>query len=226
MKLTFYGHACVGVEVAGTHLLFDPYISENEAARHIDVATVPADYIFISHGHQDHIADARAIAKRTNATVVATFEVTQWLAKTGVRRLYPMNIGGTASFNFGRVRLVPAAHSSSMPDGTYGGNPVSFVVETPEGAFFVSGDTGLTSEMELVGRLVQLKFAALCMGGTYTMDVDDAVLAAKLLRVNTVVGIHYDTVPLLGIDHDRALARFDAASIRLILLQPGQACEF
>lgn len=226
MKLTFYGHACVGVEVAGTHLLFDPYISENEAARHIDVATVPADYIFISHGHQDHIADAPAIAKRTNATVVGTFEVTQWLTRAGVKRVYPMNIGGAATFNFGRVRLVPAAHSSSMPDGSYGGNPVSFVIETPQAAFFVSGDTGLTAEMELVGRLVPLKFAALCMGGTYTMDVDDALLAAKMLRVDTVVAIHYDTVPLLGIDHDMAMAKFAAASVRLILLQPGESLEF
>ena len=129
MKVTYYGHSCLGVEVGGRHLLFDPFITPNELARAIDVHRVPADFILVSHGHADHLADAVAIAQRTGATCLANYEVAMWLAAQGAGKVHPMNHGGTAQFDFGRVKLVNAIHSSSLPDGAYGGNPSGFLLE-------------------------------------------------------------------------------------------------
>ena len=226
MKITCYGHACISVEVANRTLLFDPFISANELAKTIAATAVPADYILISHGHMDHIADAVAIARRTGATAISNFEITQWLSAQGVKKICPMNLGGTARFDFGRVKFVNAVHSSSLPDGTYGGNPGGFVVETPEGNFYFSGDTALTMDMKLIGESTRLKFAALCLGDTFTMGIEDTVKAAEFVRCEQVLGIHYDTVPAIKIDHDAAIKKFRAAGKKLHLLRAGESHIF
>ncbi|MEP7318806.1 MAG: metal-dependent hydrolase [Panacibacter sp.] len=136
MKLTYYGHACFSVETGSTKILFDPFISGNPMAKHIDINSIEADYIFISHGHGDHIADLLAIAKRTGATCVAAAEIAGWLQKQGIEKAHPMNHGGPITFNFGTVRGVNAIHSSSFPDGSYAGNPMGFVFKTPGGNFY------------------------------------------------------------------------------------------
>src|SRR5215472_10049654 len=200
MKVTYYGHSCFGVEVGGKNLLFDPFITGNELARNVDVKKIPADYILISHGHSDHVGDAVAIAKRTGATMVSNFEITQWAGKQGVPKAHPLNHGGGHQFEFGRVKFVNAIHSSSLPDGTYGGNPGGFVVETAEGVFYYSGDTALTMDMKLIGEAQQLKFAALCIGDNFTMDVIDAVRAAEFVKCNEILGLHYNTFPPIHID--------------------------
>jgi len=135
MKITYYGHACFAVQVKNRTLLFDPFITPNELAKNIDVNKVPADYILLTHGHVDHVADAVSIAKRTGATVVANFEVANWCEKQGTPKVHPMNHGGGRNFDFGRVKYVNAIHSSSTPDGVYAGNPGGFVVESDEGNF-------------------------------------------------------------------------------------------
>ncbi|MEI2709345.1 MAG: metal-dependent hydrolase [Chitinophagaceae bacterium] len=150
MKLTFYGHSCFLVEINNKKILFDPFITYNELAKDIDVNKIEADYIFLSHGHADHIADCISIATRTNATVVAIFEVHEWLNKNGVANTHPMNTGGKWNFDFGTVKCVVAQHSSSLPDGTYGGNPIGFVFTTTDGNFYYSGDTALTLDMQLI----------------------------------------------------------------------------
>lgn len=226
MKVTYYGHACIAVEAAGRTLLFDPFISANELARAIDVNAVPADYILISHGHVDHIADAAAIAKRTGAAAISNFEITQWLAKKGVQNVHPLNHGGTIRLDFGRVKFVNAIHSSSLPNGDYAGNPGGFVVETPEGNFYFSGDTALTMDMKLIGETTQLKFAALCIGDTFTMGVEDAIRAAEFIRCDQILGIHYDTFPPIKIDHEQAIGRFRAAGKKLHLLRIGESHFF
>ena len=144
MKLTYYGHSCFGVEVDGTHLLFDPFVTPNPRASAIDTGKIPADYILVSHGHFDHVADVADIAKRTGALVIANWEVIEWFSKQGLEKLHPMNIGGARKFPFGRVKMMAATHSSSMPDGAYGGNPSGFLIETEQGHFYYSGDTALT----------------------------------------------------------------------------------
>ena len=226
MKVTYYGHSCLGVEVGGRHLLFDPFISPNALARTIDVHQVPADFILVSHGHEDHLADAVGIAQRTGATCVANYEVAMWLAAKGVAKVHPMNHGGTAQFDFGRVKLVNAVHSSSLPDGAYGGNPGGWLVDTAVGRFYFSGDTALTLDMRLIGEGPRLRWAALCLGDTFTMGVDDAIQAADFIRCQDIVGIHYDTFPPIRIDHEAARAKFRAAGRRLHLLGIGETQAF
>jgi len=226
MKVTYYGHACIAVEVKGKTLLFDPFITPNELAKHINVAALPADYILISHGHMDHVADAVAIAKRTGATVISNYEITVWLNNQGVAKTRPLNHGGSARFDFGRVKFVNAIHSSGLPDGTYGGNPGGFVVETAEGNFYFSGDTALTMDLKLIGESTRLKFAALCIGDTFTMDVDDAIKAAEFVRCDEIVGVHYDTFPPIKIDRDAAIKKFRAAGKQLHLLSIGGSHVF
>jgi len=226
MKLTYYGHSCFSVEASAKTLLFDPFISPNPLAQHINLAEVPADYILISHGHEDHLADALPLAQRTGATVVSNFEVCQWLARQGVTKTHAMNHGGGWKFDFGRVKYVAAIHSSGMPDGTYGGNPGGFVVESDEGNFYYSGDTALTMDMKLIGDATRLTFAALCIGDNFTMGVDDAIQAAEFIRCSEILGVHYDTFPPIVIERQAAIEKFKAARIRLHLLQPGETQNF
>ena len=225
MNFTYYGHSCFAVETAKHTLLFDPFISGNPLARDIDLQSLKADYILISHGHQDHLADAVAIATHTGATIIAAYEVAQWLAKQSARKTHPINHGKT-HFDFGRLRYVNAIHSSSLPDGSYGGNPGGFVVETGEGSFYYSGDTALTKDMELIGDSVKLSFAALCIGGNFTMDAADAVVAAQMVACDEIVGVHYDTFPPIKIDHAQAVRKFQESGKTLHLLKIGESRKF
>jgi len=226
MKTIYYGHSCFSVEAGGKTLLFDPFISPNPLAKSVDIGKIRADYILVSHGHEDHLADAVAIAKRTNALVIANFEVALWLNKMGAPRIHPMNHGGAVKLDFGRVKFVSAIHSSTMPDGSPGGNPGGFVVETGEGNFYYSGDTALTLDMKLISETTKLKFAALCVGDNFTMGPDDAVKAAGWLNCDQVLGVHFDTFPPIQIDHAVAQEVFLKADKTLHLLRPGEAMDF
>ena len=221
MKVTYYGHSCFSVEVLDKQLLFDPFISKNELAKHIDPSSLQPDYILLSHGHLDHVDDAVAIAKRSGAEIIATFEVTTWMENQGVANIHPMNTGGARRFPFGRVKLTTANHSSSFPDGSYAGNPVGFVVESTAGNFYYSGDTALTLDMKLIGEGTKLDFAILCVGDNFTMGVDDAIIASDFIGCKKVMGVHYDTFPPIKLNHDDAKAKFAAAGKRLLLLEIG-----
>jgi L-ascorbate metabolism protein UlaG (beta-lactamase superfamily) len=226
MKVTYHGHACFSAVVGGKTLLFDPFISGNPLAKTIDVKSVQADFILVSHGHDDHVGDTVAIARRTRALVIANFEVGEWLLRQGVPRVHHLNHGGGYSFDFGRAKLVNAVHSSTMPDGANGGNAGGFVVESADGNFYFSGDTALTLDMKLIGESTRLKFAALCIGDNFTMGPDDAVKAAEFVRCNEILGVHYDTFPPIKIDHDLAVEKFRAAGKTLHLLRPGETYDF
>jgi L-ascorbate metabolism protein UlaG (beta-lactamase superfamily) len=226
MKVTYYGHACFAAEVAGKTLLFDPFITGNELAKAIDINKVPADYILISHGHEDHMADAAAIAKRTGATLISNYEVTVWFGKQGLQKTHPLNHGGGYRFDFGRAKFVNAIHSSSLPDGTYAGNPGGFVIESSEGNFYYSGDTALTMDMKLIGESTRLTFAALPIGDNFTMGVEDAIRAADFVHCNRVLGLHYNTFPPITIDGEAAIMAFKAAGKELCLLSPGESQQF
>src|SRR3984885_11130510 len=193
MKLTYYGHSCFSVFAGGKHLLFDPFITPNELASSINVDEIKADYIFISHGHYDHIFDAVRIAKNTGAMVLGNYEIFDWLNKQGLTNNHPINPGGKFSFDFGTVKCVTAIHSSSFPDGTYGGVASGFVFKTPDGNFYYGGDTGLTLDMQLIASWAKLDFAVLPVGDGLTMGVEDAVTAAGFIGANQIVGVHYDT---------------------------------
>ncbi len=222
MKLSYYGHSCFAVETSGATLLFDPFIRPNSLAAAVDVSGIRADYILISHGHFDHVADAVELAKQTGATVVSNFEISTWLGQQGIEKTHPMNHGGSFQFPFGRVKYVNAIHSSVLPDGTYGGNPGGFVVQTAEGSFYYAGDTALTLDMQLIAEEFELAFAVLPIGDNFTMGANDAGRASKLLKCPNVVGVHYDTFPPIKIDHEAAKATLAGYGATLHLPAIGQ----
>jgi L-ascorbate metabolism protein UlaG (beta-lactamase superfamily) len=167
-----------------------------------------------------------AIADHTGATVISNFELTSWLGKNGVKNAQPLNPGGTYSSDFGRVKCVNAIHSSSLPDGSYGGSAGGFVVESADANFYYSDDTALTLDMQLLSETTKLTFAVLCIGGTLTMDINDGIRAAGLLQCKDVMGVHYDTFPAIKIDHAAAKEQFRSKGLTLHLLPIGGAEEF
>ncbi|WP_343530684.1 metal-dependent hydrolase [Pedobacter sp.] len=221
MKYTYYGQSCFLLETSSAKLLFDPFISGNPLAKHVKVEEIAADYILVSHGHGDHVADLVDIAKRTNAKVICMPEIAGWLQKQGVTNIHDMNIG-KFKFDFGTVRMVAATHSSSLPDGSYGGNPAGFVLDADGMQIYFAGDTGLTLEMKLLAGLYQLEYAILPIGGNYTMDPDDAVIAAAYVNCDKVIGVHYDSFPVITIDKNFAVESFKRAQKTLLLPAIGE----
>lgn len=226
MQLTFYGHSCFLVEIKGKKLLFDPFITYNELAKDVvDVNAIEADYILQSHGHIDHIADAVSIAKRTGAKVISNWEVHEWFNKQGVANTHPMNTGGKWNFGDFTVKCVVAQHSSGLPDGSYGGNPLGFIVYTDEGNFYYSGDTALTLDMQLIPRWAKLNFAILPIGDNFTMDAADAAECARMIQCTNIVGVHYDTFGFIKIDQEAAKKTFKKAGATLHLVEIGKSIQ-
>lgn len=224
MKFTYYGHSCFNVDVKGKKLLFDPFISPNELAAQVDVSKIEADYILISHGHEDHIADCVSIAKRTGALVICNWEIYLWLQKQGVEHIHPMNTGGKKTFDFGTVKCMAAQHSSSLPDGSYGGNPMGFVVMADKN-FYYSGDTALSLDMQLVPQGAPIAFSILPIGDNFTMGYEDAVRAAHMVSSHTVIGVHYNTFPYIVIDTEKAKQYFEKNGLELKLPGIGETIE-
>lgn len=226
MKITYFGHSCFLVETGGKRLLFDPFVSGNPLAGAIDVQGFRCDYILPSHAHIDHTADLEMVARNNpDALIVGIWEIHDHYNKKGFRT-HPMNKGGWWSFDFGRVKMVNAVHSSSFPDGSYGGDPAGFVLDTPEGVVYFAGDTALTMDMQLIPMTCpELDLAILPVGGNFTMDVQDALLASDFIRCNRIVGCHFDTFGYIKIDHQKAIETFAAKGKELILLNLGGSLE-
>ena len=225
MRVTYFGHSCFQVEVNGKKLLFDPFITENPLAASIDVKSIEADYILISHGHWDHIADALRIAKKTNAVVITNFEIGEWIQKQGVNNIHQMNIGGHWIFDFGKIKCVNAIHSSSLPDGSYGGNPMGFLIETSKENFYYAGDTALHYDMKLIGDFKKMNFAFLPLGNNFTMGIDNAVIASDFIRCDKIIGMHFDTFEKILIDHKEAKHKFELSGKELLLMKIGESRE-
>lgn len=224
MKITFYGHASLGIEVGGKHIIVDPYISANEMASHINIDEIKADYILITHSHGDHILDVDAIAKRTGATIVSNAEITTYYEKKGFN-VHPMNHGGSWQFDFGKVKYVVAHHSSSFPDGTYGGNQGGFVIEGEHKNIYIAGDTAVTFDMKLIPMRTKLDLAILPIGSNFTMDVEDAIIASDFLDCDKILGYHYDTFGYIKIDKEAAKKKFFDKGKDLMLLEIGESLE-
>jgi len=221
MKATFYGHASLELETGGKTILFDPFISPNPLAKHIDINTLKPDYILLSHGHGDHVADAAAIQKNSGAKIVAIAEIAGWYAAQGIENTHGMNIGGGFDFDFGRAKMVYALHSSSMPDGSYGGNPAGYVIYSEGKKIYYAGDTALTYDMKLLAE-ENLDWAILPIGDNYTMGADDAIKACEFINCKNVIGVHYDTFPQIKIDKSAVMEKFIKAGINLKLPAIGE----
>lgn len=226
MKVTYYGQACFLVEFNDKNLLFDPFISHNPLAKDIDIETIPADYILITHGHGDHIADLDSIAQRTGAKIISNYEIATWYGNNGFKdQVIHMNHGGKAKFDFGTAKYVNAIHSSSFPDGSYAGNPGGFVIWGEAGCFYHSGDTALTWDLKLIPMTCPaLDFAILPIGDNFTMGYEDAVIASDFIGCDNIIGCHYDTFPPIEIDKNAAKEAFSGKN--LILPEIGETISF
>lgn len=225
MQVTYLGHSTFQIQTNGFHLLFDPFITPNQKANRIDASAVKADFILLTHGHQDHMADAEQIAKNNNSTIVSNYEIVSWYGQKGING-FPLNHGGQKKFEFGMVKFVNAVHSSVLPDGTYGGNPGGFVVWNAETCFYVAGDTALTMDMKLIPMTCpKLDFAILPIGDNFTMGYEDAIIASEFIDCETIIGCHYDTFGFIEIDHQAAQKAFSDKGKKLMLLEIGETIE-
>jgi len=222
MKITFLGHASLSIELAGTNIIVDPFITANTLAKDIDIDTLKADYILITHAHQDHVLDVESIAKRTGAKVVSNYEIVTHYGALGFEG-HPMNHGGSWQFDFGRVTYVNAVHTSSFPDGSYGGQPGGFILESEEGNIYIAGDTALTMDMKLIPMQTKLDLAILPIGDNFTMGIESAVIASDFIQCSNVLGYHYDTFGYIEIDHKEAKNKFSKAGKELHLLDIGKS---
>ena len=224
MKITFYGHASLGIEVGGKHIIVDPFITGNPQAAAIDINTLKADYILLTHAHGDHVLDVEAIANRTNAVIVSNAEITSHYAKQGLNA-HPMNHGGSWNFDFGKVKYVNAIHSSSFPDGSYGGNPGGFVIESEHKNIYIAGDTALTMDMKLIPLRTKLDLAILPIGNNFTMDVEDAIIASDFVECDKILGYHFDTFGYIEINKEESIRKFFDKGKDLMLLEIGESIE-
>jgi len=223
--ITYLGHSAFLVETGGKRLIFDPFLSGNPLAADIDISTIKADYILITHGHGDHMADAETIAKACQATIISSYEVVTWFENRGVKG-HPMNLGGKWKFDFGTVKYVSGVHSSMLPDGSYGGPSGGFVIWNDSDCFYHAGDTALTLDMKLIPiTCPTLQFAILPVGDNFTMGYEDAVHAADYIQCDTVIGCHFDSFGFIKLDHKAAEEEFKNAGKKLILPTAGQKIQ-
>lgn len=219
-KLTWIGHGTWLIETGGHRVLLDPFLDDSPTSA-LKSANVACDFILVSHGHFDHVADAAKIARRTGAKVISNFEICSWLQKQGVEHTDPGNLGGGTAQPFGRVELTIAHHSSQLPDGSYGGNPSGFLLELAEGNVYFACDTGLFDSMRLIGRR-GIALAVLPIGDRYTMGPADAIEAVKLIEPKRVAPSHYNTWPPIAQDADAWAKRVRAeTNAEPIVLKPG-----
>lgn len=224
LKVTWYSHACVLMQTDGANLLIDPFLNGNPLAP-VKPDQIRADYIFVSHGHGDHLGDTVEIAKKTNATVVSNFEIHNWLVGQGVKNLHPQHIGGGFNYPWGRVKLTIAQHGSALPDGSYGGNPCGFLFYLQGKKIYNACDTGLFYDMKLIGE-EGIDLAILPIGDNFTMGPDDALRAVKLIEPGVVIPIHYDTFDVIRQDPMAWKDRVEGeTSAKVMILKPGESFE-
>ena len=224
MKITFYGHACLGIQIDDINILVDPFITGNEKAENIDINQLKADYIMVTHAHQDHILDVEAIANRTGAIIISNYEIVTHFGSLGLEG-HPMNHGGQWDFEFGNVKYVNAIHTSSFPDGSYGGQPGGFIIESEHKNIYIAGDTALTFDMKLIPMQTKLDLAILPIGDNFTMGINDAILASDFVECDKILGCHFDTFGYIEIDHEIAKRKFFERNKDLMLLEIGESIE-
>ncbi|MDG1326881.1 MAG: metal-dependent hydrolase [Flavobacteriaceae bacterium] len=223
MKITYYGHNSLLIEILGNYIMVDPFITGNPLYKDkLDVKSLKADYILLTHAHQDHTLDVETIAKNTNAKIVSNYEIAMYYQEKGFN-VHPMNHGGNWRFEFGNLKLVNAVHTSSFPDGSYGGQPGGFVIEGEHKNIYIAGDTALTMDMKLIPLQTKLDLAILPIGDNFTMGVEDAIIASNFVACEKVLGVHFDTFSYIEIDQEEAKKKFYDAGKDLMLLDFGSS---
>lgn len=221
IELTWLGHASWAIKTGAHHILIDPFLNDSPTAP-VKADDVEANFILVSHGHFDHVADVASIANRTGATVVSNYEITTWFAeKHQVKNTLGMNLGGGVDLPFGRVKLTIAFHSSQLPDGSYGGNPGGWLLTIGDKKIYFACDTALFSDMQLIGSN-GIDLAVLPIGDMFTMGPDDSIEAIHLILPKKVVPSHYNTWPPIAQDAEAWAARVRRDTIaEPIVVKPG-----
>lgn len=226
LSLTWHGQSTYTIKSDDTHIVIDPFFAPNNPVADISADDAKADYILVTHGHGDHIADCVGLAKRTGAKVIANFEIIGWLGNQGVENAHPQHIGGGFQHEFGHVKLTPALHGSALPDGSNGGMPAGLLLTIAGKKLYFAGDTALFSDMALIGAH-GLDVAILPIGDNFTMGPDDALLAVGFLKPKAVIPCHYSTWPLIAQDADAWGARVAAEhpDTKPMVLQVGETID-
>ena len=221
MDIRFLGHACFELSDGDTTVLVDPFLTGNpKAAAQADELTPSA--ILLTHGHADHLGDTVDIAKRANCPVVAIVELANEIGSNGVEQVFDPNIGGTVKFDWGWVKLTPAWHTAVTPSGTPH-TPAGLLIGFGGKTIYHLGDTALFSDLALVSRRDRIDVALMCIGGHYTMDRHDAVMAADLIKADTVIPCHYNTFPAIETDAQAFKADVESqTSSKVVVLEPGE----
>ena len=225
MDLTYFGHSAFQIETGDTTMLVDPYLTDNP---HTDVSpeTLDPDVILLTHAHFDHWGDTPAIAARTGALVIANFEIVTYLQqKHGHGNVQPLNEGGRMEFEWGSVEAVNARHSSSFPDGTYGGAPNGHILYLEDTCLYNAGDTAPFAEMEWIGDEHDVDLALLPVGGVVTMGAEGAVWAAELVDPALAIPLHYGTFPFIAQTPDEWGRQMDEAGFETQVLAFGETVE-
>ncbi|EAR15786.1 metal-dependent hydrolase [Robiginitalea biformata] len=224
MKITFLGHAALKIQTEKHTLVVDPFISGNDLAKdRIDLSSLKPDYILLTHAHQDHILDVERLAGK-GVTIISNYEIVSHFEKKGLEG-HPMNHGGERDFGFGWLKYVNAVHTSSFPDGSYGGQPGGFLLRSSGKQIYIAGDTALHMDMKLIPEYGEPDLAILPIGDNFTMGVADAIRACDFIRCDRVLGVHYDTFGYIVIDKDQAVADFKAAGKTLLLPEIGSSID-
>jgi L-ascorbate metabolism protein UlaG (beta-lactamase superfamily) len=223
MKITFYGQNTLQITLKDKVIIVDPFITGNDAAKDsVAIMDLKADYILLTHAHEDHVLDAEAIAKNTGATIVSNYEIALQYQAKGLN-VHPMNHGGAWEFDFGHLKYVNAIHTSTFADGSDGGFPGGFVLKADDKTIYIAGDTALTMDMKLIPMRYKLDLAILPIGDNFTMGIEDAIIASDFVECSNILGVHYDTFGYIEIDHKEAYRAFTAANKKLQLLEIGSS---
>ncbi|WP_185871438.1 metal-dependent hydrolase [Blattabacterium cuenoti] len=228
MKITFFSHSTYILEIHDQCLLVDPFFSGNPVFINTNFLKFikRVDYILLTHAHYDHVCDVELFASKfNNVLVISNYEISNYFSKKGIKT-YGINYGSFISFPFGKLKYVWAAHSSVFNDGTYGGNPGGFLLHTDEGNLYISGDTSVMHEMSIIPAFGKLKLSILPIGGRYTMDIEEAIIASNFLKSEKILGVHYDTFVDIRIDKEKAKERFFKKGKELVLLEKGKTIYF
>lgn len=226
IRLTWHGHATFTLTIGGVKVVVDPFFAPLNPVARVKVEEVTADFILQTHGHGDHISHTIPLAQRTGATVIANFEIANWLNGHGVSKTHAQHIGGGYHHAFAHVKMTHAIHGSGLPDGSYGGNPGGFLLTAGAKRIYIAGDTALFSDMALYGA-GGLDVAIVPIGDNYTMGPDDALLALRYLRPKVVIPCHYNTWPVIAVDVTAWAERVTAESdTQPVVLDVEDSYEF